>query len=414
MISHRSMLIGSVATLSSALLADMAENASAATSTRSPRRPATPSQLTVKLHNNTHAGQVYAFVTGTAVSNNALTLLAADGHTVYQPPSPPGTGAPLGRDCAIPLNAPGGAPKTITIPQLAGARLWFSTGSPIKFFLNPGPALVEPSVTSSSDPNINLAWDFCEFTFNSSQLYANISMVDFTCMPIGLELTDTAGNQQTVPGLPPGGVDTVCAKLTAQAKADGHPWGNLIVRHDGKNLRALSPASQAGVDGGFLNGYYTAYVNQVWKKYESTKLTIDTQASFGNVSGHVTGGQLTFPGAGSFGQPTTAQIFSCDGGPFDTSGASQEALAIIPRLAAAFNRTTLLTTASQPNGAHPADYYQHAPTNQYARIVHATARGGLGYAFPYDDVTPTGGVNQSGAVSSGSPAVLNVTVSSVH
>jgi len=46
--------------------------------------------------------------------------------------------------------------------------------------------------------------------------------------------------------------------------------------------------------------------------------------------------------------------------------------------------------------------------------VHATETGGLGYAFPYDDVTPDGGVNQAGPVSSGSPAVLSVTVGAVH
>jgi hypothetical protein len=53
-------------------------------------------------------------------------------------------------------------------------------------------------------------------------------------------------------------------------------------------------------------------------------------------------------------------------------------------------------------------------TNHYARIVHAALTGGLGYAFPYDDVTPDGGVNQAGPVSSGSPALLTVTVGSPH
>jgi hypothetical protein len=46
--------------------------------------------------------------------------------------------------------------------------------------------------------------------------------------------------------------------------------------------------------------------------------------------------------------------------------------------------------------------------------VHATEADGLGYAFPYDDVTPNGGVNQAGPVSSGSPALLSVTVGAVH
>jgi len=63
--------------------------------------------------------------------------------------------------------------------------------------------------------------------------------------------------------------------------------------------------------------------------------------------------------------------------------------------------------------ATPADYYANATTNHYARIVHAAEAGGLGYAFPYDDVTPDGGVNQAGPVSSGSPAQLSVTVGAV-
>jgi hypothetical protein len=89
-------------------------------------------------------------------------------------------------------------------------------------------------------------------------------------------------------------------------------------------------------------------------------------------------------------------------------------LAIIPRLAAAFNRSTLLVDSDQPDGENPADYYSNPVTNHYARIVHAALSGGLGYAFPYDDVTPDGGVNQAGPVSSGSPALLSVTLGPVH
>ena len=87
-------------------------------------------------------------------------------------------------------------------------------------------------------------------------------------------------------------------------------------------------------------------MSQVWQLYESATLTVDTQASYGTVTGQVSGGLLTFPGVGTFARPVTA--------------------------------------------------------------------GGLGYAFPYDDVTPDGGVNQAGPVSSGSPAVLTVTVGPVH
>ena len=162
----------------------------------------TAATVPFSIQNNTGSDTVYAFVTGQAIDNgNALMLLEADGQTQYFPASPASTGSPLGADCAIPLNASGGAPVTITVPHLAGARLWFSIGAPITFLLNPGPALVEPSVTNPSDPNIDLAWDFCEFTYNQAQLFANLTFVDFASIPVALSLTDTSGAQQTAAGL---------------------------------------------------------------------------------------------------------------------------------------------------------------------------------------------------------------------
>jgi hypothetical protein len=420
-ISRRTMLAGSAAAVAAPLLGAVAldshrsAGASARLNTRLAASAQTAGTLSFSIQNNTGSDTVYAFVTGQAINNgNALMLLESDGQTPYYPTSPSATGSALAADCAIPLNASGGSPITITVPQLAGARLWFSIGTPITFLLNPGPALVEPSVTNPSDPNIDIQWDFAEFTYNSTQLFANISMVDFTCIPIGLTLTDTSNGTQTVSGLPAGGLDTVCSGLTAQQASDGNPWSDLIVTSGGANLRALSPQNGMVLDSSFLSGYYDDYVTQVWDMYSSTTMTVDTQASYGTVTGQVTDGQLTFSGVGSFAQPGTGDIFSCATGPFSTSGASDEVLAIIPRLAAPFNRSTLLIDTDQPDGENPADYYQNATTNHYARLVHATLTGGLGYAFPYDDVTPDNGVNQSGPVSSGSPALLSVTVGAVH
>jgi Beta-1,3-glucanase len=420
-VSRRTMLAGSAAAVAAPLLGFAVPALRRSVSGTSGRETArlsatdTPATVSFSIQNNTGSDTVYAFVTGQAISNgNALMLLESDGRTPYYPTSPSAVGSPLAVDCAIPLNASGGSPVTVTVPQLAGARLWFSIGTPITFLLNPGPALVEPSVTNSSDPNIHLQWDFAEFTYNSTQLFANISMVDFVGIPIGLALSDTSGSTQTVSGLPAGGLDTVCSGLTAQQAADGNPWTDLIVTSNGANLRALSPQNGIVYNSSLLSGYYDNYVTAVWDRYESTTLTVDTQASYGTVTGQVTGGLLTFPGVGSFGRPATADIFSCSTGPFSTAGASGEVLAIIPRLAAAFNRSTLLIDSRQPDGENPADYYTNATTNHYARIVHATETGGLGYAFPYDDVTPNGGVNQSGAVSSGSPALMRVIVGAVH
>ena len=88
--------------------------------------------------------------------------------------------------------------------------------------------------------------------------------------------------------------------------------------------------------------------------------------------------------------------------------------ALTARISAALNRSTLLSDASQPGGENPATYYKTSPTNHYARIIHSTSQDGRGYAFPYDDVTPNGGTDQSGFVADPNPTLLTITLSPVH
>ncbi|MEZ0109452.1 hypothetical protein ABH920_003466 [Catenulispora sp. EB89] len=372
------------------------------------RASATTPTLQIALQNTTTSNQVYAYVTGQAIdNNNALMLLESDGHTVYYPSSPGSPGSPLGANCAIALGAPGSA-TTITIPHIAGGRIWFSVGAPLTFLLNPGPGLVEPSVSNQSDPNINIMWDFCEFTYNDAQMYANISFVDFVSLPISLTLTNGSGGTQTAAGLPANGLDTVCSGLKAQHASDGAGWDQLVVTSGGANLRALSPNNGIVINSSLFSGYYQPYVNQVWSQYSNQTLTIDTQASWGTVTGQVSGGQLNFPGVGSFSQPSAADIFSCSTGPF--ANAAGEFGTLIARISAAFNRSTLLIDANQPDGENPANYYRNAITNHYSRIAHAASLDGRGYGFPYDDVAPNGGTDQSGAVSDGNPTLLTVAV----
>lgn len=283
----------------------------------------------------------------------------------------------------------------------------------LTFYLNPGPALVEPSVTNPSDPNIGLDWTFCEFTFNSAQLYANISYVDFVAaLPIALTLTNTAGESRHVAGLPADGLDRICAALRDQHNRDpGVGWDRLIVtRNGGGNLRALSPNTARVQDPALFNGYYQPYVDEVWNKYTNTTLTVNTQASWGDVQARVVSGQLDFGGSiGTYSKPAAADIFSCSTGPFTPSGnAARDAVSA--RLAAAFNRSTLHKNPVQPNNEVPESYYQHQITNHYARILHEVNIDHRGYAFPYDDVGPSSGGDQSGSVFDPNPQLWTVTV----
>lgn len=207
------------------------------------------------------------------------------------------------------------------------------------------------------------------------------------------------------------GLDTVCSGLQAQQASDNAGWSSLIVSNpNGGNLRALSPTQGIILNNNLFLGYFQPYVNQVWSNYANQPLTIDTQAQWGVVTGQVDPGTnlMTFNGIGTYAQPAASDIFSCSTGPFANTG-NVEMGAITARLSAGFDRSTLLINEVQPSGS-PSGYYQAAITNHYARIVHAANLDGLGYAFPYDDVTPTGGQNQSGALQSASPQLLTVAV----
>ena len=158
--------------------------------------------LNITLRNQSRAGIVYAFVHGIATSNNgALFILEADGVTPFYPASPAANGSGIPVNVAISLGNPG-TTRTITIPPLAGGRIYFSYEEPLQFFLNQGPGLVTPSVTNVSDPNYNLQWDFMELTYGNGSLFSNITYVDFVGLPIALTLTDNSNAVQHVGGYP--------------------------------------------------------------------------------------------------------------------------------------------------------------------------------------------------------------------
>ncbi|KAF1941634.1 hypothetical protein EJ02DRAFT_455018 [Clathrospora elynae] len=372
---------------------------------------AAPGMLQLALQNKSNSSNVYAYITGLALErNNTPVFVQANGQDIYYPISPKEIQQPLQSDVAIPLGAPGNT-VNVRIPKIAGGRIWFSIGAKLTFKLNPGPAVVEPSVTNSSDPNFNLDWTFCEFTFNDAQLFANISYVDFISIPISLSLTSTQGATQTVPGMGADGFQRVVDELRAQAQRDGRPWDKLIYEVNGRPLRVLSPNNLLVGNASAWGNYWDGYVQAVWNKYRNEDLTINTQAAAGNVKGRVQGNELQLGVAGNFSPPSVRDIFTCSTGPFAT-GSNQARNAVIPRLAAAFNRSILLNTPDNlfPNGSNPSAYYKDVTTNHYSRIVHEVQRDGKGYAFPYDDVVPDGGKDVAGTVSAGNPTLFTIAV----
>lgn len=183
-----------------------------------------PDSLAVELKNDSALDNLHAYVTGIAIQQGSKRcLLKANGKDLYFPENPPAIGSPLQQDCAIPLGQPGRTTH-VKIPQIAGGRIWIAEGK-LTFLLNPGPALVEPSVLNPSDPNASVNFGFCEFTLDPNQLYANISYVDFVPrLPIGIQLQQSSGAVQQVLGMAPDGLDRLAQGLQEQSQKDGQAW----------------------------------------------------------------------------------------------------------------------------------------------------------------------------------------------
>ncbi|MFF7635806.1 beta-1,3-glucanase family protein [Kitasatospora sp. NPDC008050] len=367
--------------------------------------------LPLTLRNSSGSDTVYAYITG-ADSSNRPGFVGPDG-VFHALANPAGNLTPV-PDFSIPLGSSGGAGVALTLSQyISGGRVWFSAGNKIQFFVNPAvgggqPGLVEPGF-STSDPNWPTNWSFCEFTWNSANLYANISYVDLVAAAISMASTGAAGSQEVSP-LPAGALDALASGLVAQHAVDGAPWDQLVVKDgSGTVLRVLAPTHSPVSFG----SYFSPYVDQVWSRFQSTPLTIDTQnPAFGSFSGTVSNGVLTFTGLNAdevaFTEPSTDDIFSCASGPLYNSGGDARG-AVAARLSAALNRSTLLLSGGtqQPSGVTAGQYYQNAITNHYARLVHANAS--IGYAFPYDDVGPTGSAPVDGHLQDPAPTSWTVT-----
>ncbi|OTA53893.1 glycoside hydrolase family 64 protein [Hypoxylon sp. EC38] len=372
--------------------------------------------LKISLVNNFGGGQLNVYVTGLAPSGDVV-MLSADGSWYY--PNPAGSNVPVAitGNVALPMNALGQTTEFTLPDYISSGRIWVAEGN-LQFFTvvdgNGKAQLVEPAAANPNDPSAAVNWGFVELT-NTEEggIYANISFVDFVGLVMGMTLTLGSGETQTVKGLQQNAVAAICQELKAQAASDGQPWDKLCVTDSAGNpLRILSPNIYASIDPTAFSSYYDSYIDQVWAKYANEDLTIDTQAAAGKVACRTSGNQLTCNGDNrGYPKPTVIDIWGCNSGPFSIQGTDNDVhRAVVPRLCAAFYRTTLLIDGGNVQPGPSRDtYYTNNPTSHYSRIVHKYETDGKGYAFSYDDVNP-GGENEAGVVAGLSPQTLQLTV----
>ena len=307
---------------------------------------------------------IWCYIVGVDASGRQV-VSRGDGATI---PVSPSLNGPNGfADLSIPLNANGAT--TLTLPNMSG-RIYFSINQKLQFKVVGTNALQFPAGWVSTDPSFGVLHDWIEFTFNTSGMFCNTTMVDMFGIPLQIELS--GASRQTTGTLVPGGRAAIFAGVAAQPG-----FGGLVLAN---GTRVIAPGH--GIEAGlFSSTYYDAYVNQAWSKYAGTDFDIAINGV--TFTGRVTGTNLVFSnGGGSFAKPTTKDVFFCAGALAPPPGAAGPVAA---QLGAAFNRSTVLTHPQQPV-SDPAQFYTDPTTNHYSRIIHQNTVDGKNYGFPFDDV----------------------------
>ncbi|MCO5969655.1 beta-1,3-glucanase family protein [Actinoallomurus soli] len=387
MIGRRSFL-ASTAALGALALGGGATGCAPSSRARSTAATAGGLPLTAVNRTGAHAAApVYMYVLGVDPATGAQGRVTADG--AFVPCAASDNGPDGFADYAIPFRDSGKA--TVVLPKMSG-RVYFSIGDRLRLKVvtdgNGRPALQYPAGWVGTDPNYRILHDWIEFTYNDAGMFCNTTAVDMFSVPLAIRLAGT--RTRTTGTLASGGRDRIFAAVAA------HPdFARLVV---GDRLRVIAPGH--GIEAGlFPADYYDPYIDAVWSRYRGTPLTVRTDA--GTYTGTVTGERLTFSGGartpGSIARPSTRDVLFCGGALAAPNDGVTGPVAAI--LGAAFNRSTLLSDASQPV-TDPARYYREAVTNHYAKAMHEAAAGGAAYGFAFDDVAGHASYIQDGAPTS--------------
>ncbi|MBI0385359.1 glycosyl hydrolase, partial [Streptomyces albiflaviniger] len=142
------------------------------------------------------------------------------------------------------------------LPQMSG-RIYVALGSKLKLKVvedGAGKAALQyPAGWVSGDPNYDIMHDCAEFTYNSSGMFCNTTMVDMFSVPLSIHLT--GAQDQTTGTLKDGARAKIFSDL-----AGVDAFKKLIV---GDNLRVIAPGHGMGA-GVFAEDYFASYIDQVW------------------------------------------------------------------------------------------------------------------------------------------------------
>jgi len=277
--------------------------------------------------------------------------------------------------------------KLLKLPPMSSGRIFVSVGEPMYIKIlkdaNGDIGFAGPNPLNPTDPNIDVHYDWYEFTWGDNGLWINTTQVDDFGLPLLLDVwgDDKTFHQRT-------GIEETRAAIYGEY-AQEMP---LEFQAAGQDPRRIMAPAKSTFDVGQPNGhYYDDYVDQIWSEYTTRDLVVDMWNGSRRFVGRVQGTQLVFnevdPSSGAVvggpyvvNKPTTQDILEGRGALAE--GNSVE-LALEAQICAAFNRHVMEDASLW---AVPDAWYLAAPSNYYARFWHHHSLGGLAYGFAYDDV----------------------------
>ncbi len=365
-----------------------------------------PGYIGIDLNNNTNGAfpdsQVYVEVLAIDPKTNVFSWLKPDG-TITEVSAADNNGP--GHLTKNGQNYPNysftlAQSKLLKLPQMYSGRIYVSLGQPV-YIPIVGNGYAGPNPQNPSDPNVDVHFDWYEFTYNSSGVYINTTQVDQFGLPLLLDVygANRTFHQQT-------GITETVAQIDGEY---GSELPSNFNRTPPSNLRIFSPAKTSFGAGGADGTYFDGYIGQTWSYYGGTPLNLTLGAR--SFTGHTSGNTFVFnevnTGNGAFlggtnyviGYPNTQQVLGCYGafatGDPNNADRNQVELAIEAQLCAAFNRHVAMNASTW---ATPSAFYQAAPANYYAAFWHRHSVNGLAYGFAYDDVS-----GQSSTITTGQP-----------
>jgi len=156
--------------------------------------------------------------------------------------------------------------RLLKLPKMNSGRVFVSVGEPVYLKII-GNGYAGPNPQNPSDPNIDVHFDWYEFTYNDGGMFINTTQVDQFGLPMVLDVWGNAAAFHMRTGI------TESITQIDQAFVNETPVAFHPVPID--NLRILSPTKVGFEAGGANAHYYDSYVSAIWTQYQTTPLVVN-------------------------------------------------------------------------------------------------------------------------------------------